>query len=343
MGEAPETYAPLRRRPTIRDVAEHAGVSKSLVSLVLRDSPKVSDKSREAVLASIQTLGYRPSATARSLVSGRSGLVGIITSNALDFFYFEVVEGVSDYLLDEGIELVPLIFHGTREEETERAAIDHFMQLQVEGLMLMGSSLPEETIDELSRDVPITVVGRRLECRGVDVVATDDTRGGKLAAQHLVDLGHASICHITGGSGNGAAEREAGYRQALHEAGLEAIVCEGTYDMDGGRRGATKMLNAAASLPTGVVAANDLCAIGAIDEFRRAGHNVPNEISVVGFDDIALAGLASIDLTTINQPAEDMGRTAARLMTDRISNGRAEGQHVLIEPALVVRSTTSSR
>lgn len=340
MAEASDTYAP-SRRPTIRDVAEHAGVSKSLVSLVLRESPKVSDRSRTAVLASIEELGYRPSATARSLVSGKSGLLGIVTSNALDFFFFEVIEGVSDWLMEEGIELVPLIFHGTREEETERAAVDHFLQLRVEGLMLMGSAQEEQAIDRAAGDVPVTVVGRGMASSRVDVVVSDDERGGELAARHVLDLGHRRIAHITGGSGNGAREREAGVRRAAEAAGAEAIVVDGTYNMDGGRIGVRRLLDRPESMPTAIVAANDLCAIGAIDELRNAGLDVPGDVSVVGYDDIALAGLRGIDLTTINQPTMQMGHVAARLMHERITTGRSEAQHVLIEPALVVRSTTA--
>ncbi|NNF10396.1 MAG: LacI family DNA-binding transcriptional regulator [Acidimicrobiia bacterium] len=329
-----------RRRPTIRDVAAQAGVSKSLVSLVLRDSPKVSEGSRAAVLTAIDELGYRPSATARSLVSGRSGLIGIITSNALDFFYFEVIEGVSAHLHGADTNLTPLISHGTRDLAAEATAADRFLELRVESIMLMGSSMPNAAIEQLATEVPVVLVGRYLECPGVDAITTDDTRGGYLAGRHLTDLGHRRVAHITGGDGNGAAERERGFRTAVEEAGGEAIVVDGNYNMDGGRRGAQQLIDLPGGPPTAVFAANDLCAIGAMDQLRRSGHRIPEDISIIGYDDIELAQLAGIDLTTINQPTRQMGATAAARIIKRIESADEVGQQILIEPALRVRSTT---
>lgn len=329
-----------RRRPTIRDVAARAGVSKSLVSLVLRDSPKVSDSSRAAVAAAIEDLGYRPSATARSLVSGRSGLIGIVTSNALDFFFFEVIEGVSAHLHGSGPGLTPLISHGTRDLAVEATAVDRFLELRVEGIMLMGSVMPDAAIAELAAEVPVALVGRFLECDGLDAITTDDVRGGYLAARHLTDLGHRKIAHITGGDGNGAAERERGFRTAVEEVGGEAIVIEGNYNMDGGLRGAELLTELPGGMPTAVFAANDLGAIGAMDHLRRSGYRIPEDISVIGYDDIRLSQLAGIDLTTINQPTGQMGATAAARIIKRIESADTAGHQVLIEPALRVRSTT---
>lgn len=328
------------RRPTIRDVAERAGVSKSLVSLVLRESPKVSDSSRAAVMQAIQELGYRPSATARSLVSGHTGLLGLITPSALDVFFFEVIEGVSGHLRSERIELIPLILQGTRLEESEAQAAEQFLELNVEALMLMGSALSEERIEHFASEVPLVLVGRWMESQMLDVVVGDDTRGGQMAGRHLLDLGHRRVAHITGGSENGAVEREAGFRAAMAEAGCEPVVVAGSYTLEGGREGALALLDLPGEPPTAVFAANDLCALGAIDALRAAGHRVPEDISVMGYDDIALAGLQGIELTTINQPTRQIGETAARMVAQRVTEGRQEGQHVLIEPALVIRSST---
>jgi DNA-binding LacI/PurR family transcriptional regulator len=327
-----------RRRPTIRDVAEHAGVSKSLVSLVLRDSPKVSDRSREAVEQSIRELGYRPSATARSLVSGRSGLVGMVTTNLLDFFYFEVIEGVSRHLESTDGELFPLLIRCARKAEAEARAVEHFLELHVEGLMLMGTVLTDETIEAYAREVPISVVGHHTPSRLMDVVVSDDVRGGFLATQHLIDIGHHRIAHVRG-EGNGAAEREEGFRRAVEAAGIEPVVIPGGYNVADGTNAMERFIDSTNDLPTAIFAANDLCAVGVMNAIRDTGRAVPADISVIGFDDIALAGWRGIELTTINQPTRQMGELAARLLTTRIAD-RTAPQQVQIEPALVIRSST---
>ncbi|MDH3541003.1 MAG: LacI family transcriptional regulator, partial [Acidimicrobiia bacterium] len=142
-----------RRPPTIRDVAERAGVSKSLVSLVLRSSPKVSDTSRVAVEEAIEELGYRPSRMARSLVNRRSGLMGIVTSNTRDLFYAEVVQGLSEYVNESERGLIPLILHGNHIDEEEQLATRRFLELRAEALVLMGSALSDADVDRLGTEI----------------------------------------------------------------------------------------------------------------------------------------------------------------------------------------------
>lgn len=329
-----------RRPPTIRDVAERAGVSKSLVSLVLRASPKVSDKSRLAIEEAIEELGYRPSAMARSLVNRQSGVGGIITSKAGDIFYACVVDGVSSYINEMAPGLMPLVLHGNHIAADEKRATQRFLELRAEWLMLMGSALPDADIESLGRETPTALIGRWLQSDFVDVVVNDDRAGAAMATKHLLDLGHRRIAHITGGNGNGARTREATYRHIMEEVGYEPVVVEGTYLQPGGSEAARQLLDAPGEMPTAIFAANDLAAVGAIDVLRRAGKRIPDDISVVGYDNIEWAGLANIDLTTIDQPAEQMGRTAARLLCGRRESGGLEGQTVLIEPTLVIRSTT---
>lgn len=329
-----------RRPPTIRDVAERAGVSKSLVSLVLRSSPKVSDTSREAVEEAIEELGYRPSAMARSLVNRQSGLMGIVTSNTHDVFYAEVVAGLSAYINVSERGLIPLILHGNHIGDEEQLATQRFLELRAEALVLMGSALSDSQLDHLGREIPTATVGRWLDSAHVDVIVNDDRLGGVLATKHLLELGHRRIAHITGGNGNGSRERQASYRQTMEEAGFEPIVVEGNYLQSGGATGAQHILDATGEMPTAIFAANDLAAIGAMDTLRRAGHRIPDDVSIIGYDNIHWAGMQPIDLTTIDQPAWDMGQTAARLLCTRVGTGSLQGQTVLIEPALVVRSTT---
>jgi DNA-binding LacI/PurR family transcriptional regulator len=329
-----------QRPPTIRDVAKLAGVSKSLVSLVLRSSPKVSDKSRVAVEEAIEELGYRPSAMARSLVSRHSGVGGMITSNAHDVFYADVVEGVSSYINANAADIVPLILHGNNNVDEERRAARRFLELRAEWLMLMGSALSDDAIEGLGRETPTALIGRWLESDSVDVIVNDDRAGAAMATKHLLDLGHRRIAHITGGRGNGSRTREASFRRTMEEAGCEPQVVKGTYLQPGGASGARELLGGPGPLPTAIFAANDLAAIGAMDVLRRSGHRVPDDVSIIGYDDIGWASFEPIDLTTINQPSTQMGETAARLLCNRLENGSLRGQRVLLEPTLVVRSST---
>lgn len=341
MSETPQKSRLTRRRPTIRDVAEHAGVSKSLVSLVLRDSPKVSDRSRAMVQDSIRELGYRPSAMARSLVSGKSGLIGVVTTNLLDFFYFEVIEGMSKHIEADGAQLYPLLIRTDRDAGAEERAVENFLQLQVEGLILMGTTLPDETIEDLAGEVPTSVVGHHVDSATVDVIAIDDVRGGNLATQHLIDLGHREIVHVRG-NGSGAAERERGFRDAIARADVSGTVLEGGYNVEDGAAAMRSLLNAGGELPTAVFAANDLSALGVLNAIRDAGQSVPDDYSVIGFDDIALAAWRGIELSTVNQPTSEMGELAARLLIKRIESPGVPAQRVRIEPTLVLRSTTGA-
>lgn len=329
-----------RRPPTIRDVAERAGVSKSLVSLVLRSSPKVSDTSRTAVEEAIEELGYRPSAMARSLVNRRSGLMGIVTSSTQDVFYAEVVDGLSSYINKSDQSLVPLILHGNHIADEEKTATRRFLELRTEALVLMGSGLSDSALEKLGREIPTAIVGRWLHSECLDVIATDDDAGGALATRHLLDLGHRRVAHITGGNGNGSRQRETSYRRTMEEAGYEPIVVEGNYLQSGGATGAQRILEADGEMPTAIFAANDLAAIGAMDVLIRTGHRIPEDVSIIGYDDIHWASMGQIDLTTINQPGRQMGQTAGRLLCERVETGSLQGQMVVMEPALVVRSTT---
>ena len=329
-----------RKRPTIRDVAERAGVSKSLVSLVVNDSPRVSDKSRTAALSAIDELGYRPSAAARGLVNQRSGLVGIVMSGSHDVFYAEILEGVASYLAENQLDTVPIILHGGHNRESESKAIDQCLELRTECVMLMGSALSDDSIDRIGREVPVVIVGRRMNSEAIDVVSCDDELGAELATKHLLDLGHRRIAHITGGNGNGASERETGYCRMMEQAGFKPTLIAGGYDMKYGTETGHRLLEGPGDIPTAVVAANDLVAIGLMDVLRKGGVRIPDDVSIVGYDDIVLAGLDSFDLTTISQSIHQMGETVARLVCQRALDSEQRPQTVLIDPALVVRSTT---
>ena len=328
-------------RPTIIDVAARAGVSKSLVSLVMRGASTVSDEKRRLVLEAAEALGYRPNAVARSLVQRRTSLLGIVLSDLHNPFYAEVVDGIQ---AEAGArEYRTIISTVDRRALSERRALDLLLELRVDGMILASPMLElDEVVAGASRELPIVMVARHSDVAGVDSIRNDDSTGAELAVRHLVGLGHRRIAHIDGGAGSGAPERREGYRRAMRDAGLEAEarIVAGSYTEQGGRRGVAALL-ASGERPTAIFVANDLAAIGALGALASHGLRIPEDVSVVGYDNTMLAAVHHIDLTTVNQPRPEMGRMAVSMLMERLGGRRDVARHLLIPPTLVVRGTTA--
>lgn len=324
-------------RPTIHDVARHAGVSKSLVSLVIQGSPYVSDERRSAVLTAIEELGYRPNAMARSLVQRRSHILGVLLSNVHNPFFADVVTGIEAQALDNGYRA--FFNSGKRVPEREAIALDTLLELQADGLILAGTLLDMKTINDAGKAVPITLIARATRSRSVDSVTGNDRVGAGFAVDHLVSLGHERIAHIDGGRGAGANRRRRGFEAAMKAHDLEPIVVGGGYTEEGGAQGVRELLSAKLN-PTAITAPNDLAALGSLQALSDAGRSVPDDVSLVGYDNAWLARLQHISLTTIDQPRHELGATAVRLLIERLEDGRTESRHIVLDPSLVVRSTT---
>lgn len=326
-------------RPTIIDVAKRAGVSKSLVSLVMRGAPNVSDEKRKRVLDVAADLGYRPNAVARSLVRKRTNLLGVLLSDLHNPFFAEVIDGIQAEAAARGYRTI--IGTGDRVELSEALVLETMLELRAEGLILASPILPMRKITEASREVPTVLVARRTRGSTVDSVANDDPAGAALAVGHLASLGHRRIAHIDGGDGAGSRERRRGYERAMELHGLakQARVVAGSYTEEGGWQGVRKLFSAGAP-PTAVFAANDLAAIGTLSALAEREIRVPEDVSVVGYDNTALAAVRHIHLTTVDQPRPKMGRTAVALILERLEGERESARHVLMPPSLVVRGTT---
>jgi DNA-binding LacI/PurR family transcriptional regulator len=329
---------PTVSRPTILDVAKRAGVSKSLVSLVMQDSPYVSDERRAAVLAAVDELGYRPNTMARSLVQQRSHLIGVMLSNLHNPFFADVVNGIEARALESGYRA--FFNSGIRIPEREAIALETLLELQADGLILAGTLLDMKAINKAGRATPIVLISRPTRSKVVDSVAGDDRAGARMAVDHLVSLGHERIAHIDGGRGAGSNRRRRGYESAMRTHDLEPIVATGSYTEEGGVDGVRELL-AMEAHPTAIFAANDLEALGCLQALSDADRSVPDDVSLVGYDNAWLAGLQHISLTTIDQPRQEIGSQAVALLIERLEGGRTTPRHVVLEPSLVARTTTA--
>lgn len=325
-------------RPTMRDVAREAGVSKALVSIVFRGSVGASEESRRRVFAAADRLGYRPNRTASMLALRRNRQLGVVI-DLHNWIHAEVVDAVLAAAERDRYQIVLTPWTPAHPEER---AIVTALEFRCEGLLLVGSQLDEETIDSLVGGTPLVSIGRGLELDNADVVRCSDRAGIELVVDHLVGLGHRRIAHIDGGPGSISDDRRAGFDEGMRRHGLidQAVVVRGGRTEDGGRSGAQRVLREAPG-STAVVAFNDSCAVGALECFTAAGRDVPGEISVTGYDDSALARLRAIDLTSVRQEADELGRWAVAAVIERLDQGRVRPRESVLVPRLVVRGSTA--
>jgi DNA-binding LacI/PurR family transcriptional regulator len=321
------------------DVAREAGVSRALVSLVMRERPNVSDERRRRVQEAASRLGYRPNAMARGLASRSTRTVGVILDDLRNPFFAEIAGGVEEFASELGYQL--LLGTGGRQARRERAALSTLLEYRVDGIILVSPRMPPTQIAAAAAEVPLVLVGRSLRTADADSVLIDEMHGTELALDHLVGLGHERIAHVDGGKAPGGPQRRNAYVRGMRKRrlGRHVRVIPGDFTEDAGANAAQQLLDGG-ELPTAIFAANDLVAAGLLGVLDRAGVDVPADVSIIGYDNIAIAHLAHFSLSTIDQPRTQMGRLALQLLLDRREHRRRSVMR-LIEPTLIVRSTTA--
>lgn len=325
-------------KPTMDDVAREAGVSRALVSLVMRGSDKVSDRSRAAVLEAADALGYRPNLSARHLASRRTRTLGMVINDLHNPYFAAVADGVKAAADAAGYRL--LFNSAFLDDDDERRAIETFIDFNVDGVILSGSRVGKRVIEQAAASVPVAVASDPVRSTKVDTVNNDDHLGARLVVEHLVALGHRHIVHIDGGNGAGSKERRTGYVATMTEHGLDPVVVPGVFTEASGVTAANEALRTHRGL-TAIFAGNDMSALGALDALDAAGRSVPEDVSLVGYDNTFVAALRHVGLTTIDQGRDQIGRLAVEMLIERIEGGRTKARHVTTTPWLVVRETSA--
>jgi LacI family transcriptional regulator len=333
---------------TIKQVAEKAGVSIQTVSRVLNNRPDVSPETRQRVQQLIDELGYQPFASARGLASKRTYTLGLIASDFSDYWFSQVVTGAEIEAHEHGYFFM-LGSTGCNPQD-EPKFLRLLTQRHIEGVLFVRAGCPDdlEHLRNLQKSgIPIVSTGFYLPDAEFSVVEVDNVDGGRKATQHLVELGHTQIALICGPADwKSVSDRTEGYMQALASASIAQnpdLIVHGTSWLHRSGYGAMKELLARGAPLTAVFAHNDRIAKGAISAIHEAGLKVPEDISIVGYDDIPEAEFSDPPLTTIRQPMREVGKAAARLLVEMVENSDARPTQILYETELVIRSSCIHR
>jgi DNA-binding LacI/PurR family transcriptional regulator len=327
------------RPPVMEDVASLAGVSHQTVSRVLNAHPNVTARTRERVERAIAELGYRPNTAARSLVTRQSQAIGVLAAGTAHYGPANTLLGVQQAARNEGYSVSMASLSAVTPAGIHNA-LEHFLRQPVDGIVVI---VPHEamltSLRTITMAVPLVAVGFGADER-LTVAAVNQRAGAALAVQHLMDLGHASIAHISGPPDwIDATARTEGWRRTLQQAWLpDAVLVQGDWSAESGYRAGLKL--AASDSVTAVFAANDQMALGALRAFSEAGLRVPEDISVVGFDDQPEAAYFVPPLTTVNQGFKELGARCIRMLLSEMAQGHSGAASVL-NPKLVVRGSTA--
>lgn len=330
------------RKVTIRDVAARAGVSYQTVSRVLNERPDVAEDTRLRVQQVIGELGYRPSAIARSLISNYTYTLGLITSDFSDYFFTQVIVGAEaearkhDYFF--------MLCSTERNPDDEPEYFRLLTERNVDGILFARPNTEESNrhiVSLIRRGIPLVTTAYHLPGERLTVVDVENVDGGSQATDCLVCSGRQQIAMIEGPDWKSVRDRAQGYRMALEQADIplnSALVESGDWSYQSGYHAMSRLLERAPHL-TAVFAHNDQMAIGAIRALLEAGRRIPDDVAVVGYDDIPAAAFCYPPLTTIRQPMQEVGRVATQLLLKAINHPDSDPREVLLKPELVRRES----
>lgn len=328
----------------IKDVALHAGVSVTTVSHVVNGTRFVSEVARQRVEAAVRELGYVPSAVARSLKHNTTRTFGMVIPNNSNPYFAEIIQGVEARCFAAGYNVI--LCNSNDDPERQAAYLRVLAEKRIDGLIFVvtgSDAVVRATLGSIN--TPLVLLDREVSGISSDLVEVNHVLGSQMATQHLLELGHPRVACISGPPGlSPSSQRRAGWKDALDKAGVErkeSDLARGDFTARGGYLAMQTLLKRRPR-PTAVFACNDLMAFGALAAAREAGIAVPQQLSIVGFDDIELAAFSAPPLTTVAQPKLEIGTLAAELLLERVNTSRSESRRVILDPEIKVRGTTAT-
>lgn len=335
---------PKSQNVTIVDIAEEVGVSYSTVSRVLNGFDAVKDSTRQRVLEAADRLGYVRNSQARSLAKGRTNVIGVLAQNIDKGYGYtgEILRGVDRELYRANYHL--MMFTSRRYVEQEKVFVETIASSLTDGVILIAPLLPSNYIEYLhERKFPYVLLDQSDNTYSSPIVECTNWQGAYDATSHLIELGHRRIAFIEGLTNiQSAIDRHDGYRVALADNNLQyipEIVVQGDFSHASGYQAAKQLLTLSKA-PTAIFASNDVEAIGAIEAIRESGLRIPEDISIVGFDDIPIASIMFPKLTTVQQPLEQMGSISARLLLEQVENPQNPPRRITLSTQLIKREST---
>lgn len=332
-------------KATIYDVAREAGVSIATVSNAINGKGKISKKRREEIFKIMERLNYQPSVIASALTGKRTYTIGVLIPDISNPFFAEIARAIEDQAHQSDYSVI-ICSTDNKDDRVERY-VALLEQKSVDGIIIGTGVDNTEILNRLhKKSIPMAMIAREAPSLAVDTVVADDYVGGLLAAQHLTGLGHKRLAILSETlKVSSSRERIRGFKQGLDEANVpfddtSIVICE--YKVEEGKRGASELLTrSGGERPTAIFCCNDLLAIGAMQAAKEIGLHVPEQLSIVGFDDTVLAAVTDPPLTTVAQPMEHMGKLAFNLLLEHLRNKDAIKQRVVLRPELKVRRSTA--
>lgn len=319
------------------DVAESAGVSRQLVSLVMRGTGYVSEEKKAHVLKAAEDLGYKRNRLAASLAGKKSNSIGLVVLDIHNQVFADFAEGVNEVLEPLGYQLLLAI-----ENANSANSIESLVGLRVDGILIATHLKMNQETSRLLAGTPAITMGESAGGEEILSVHADDEVGGRLATEHLISEGHKKIFFVSGGNSKQNTLRSRGYANAMKAAGLESVVVDGDATEAGGRK-AFELLRTNKNLPSAIFCYNDASAIGLLAAARESGLLVPQDLAIIGYDNTHASGYPGVDLSSVDPHAKEIGILAAKTLVSRIENPDFEAAPEILTPTLVVRKSSTAQ